>query len=157
MGKSVFSLFALTLAATLCDLLLPERSKQSARGVLRLLTVAATLFLLLTPIFSLFRDPPTDWLADLGTAGENTAKGYEELFQNAVSKGSAAELRAGLHDYLQAEHGIEVKDAQIYFEFGKTGELFRVRIRLSGKGLLMDPSSLKQDVEKLLNCSVEVR
>ena len=151
----IIPLLASVLACTLCELLLPDGEQGGTRRHLHFLTALLTLLLLAQPLLTLVHSG-SDLL--LGALPEDTVDAdYGAILQDAVQTRSRAELERGLYALLLAEHGIASENAALDLSFSADGTLQRVRVILSGKALLIDPSGVEQTLRERFSCEVEVR
>ena len=88
---------------------------------------------------------------------ESEQSDFEAVFADTVARRSASELEAGLVQLLERDFGIAKKDCSVVVTLDGSGALLSVAVRLSGKGLLVDPRAVEQALGELLGCLVEVR
>ena len=155
MSAWILSLFAVVLAVSLLDLLLPEHGGRSTRRYVHLLAALTVLVMLAQPLLSLVQSGSNLFSGKLPESTVETD--YEAVFRDAVTKRSTAELEKGLHALLSEQYGIAQEDATLYFTFDADGTLTQVRVILSGKALLVDPAPIEQELTQRFGCTVEVR
>ena len=157
MRAEIYALFCVTLAAGLLELLLPGSEGSGVKRGMRLLTALAVLLLTVQPLRGLLR---ADWRGDLTAlfeVEEDLTATYEEIFESTIDKRLESDLKNGLYNWLSAEHGVEVKDAQIQISFAEDDSLKSIEITLSGRGLLQDPHVIERALAEKFKCDIEVR
>ena len=151
----IFSLFCVVLATALVELLMVGEGKKSTRRYLHLLTALVILVMLAQPLLSIARGGEDFLQSKLPEITVETD--YEAIFEQAIAHKSRAELEDGLYRLLESEFGIARTDATLSFSFDDTGALTRVRVTLSGKALLQNPSDMEESLRERFACDVEVR
>jgi len=155
MNAWIISLFAVVLAASLVELLLPEGNARAMRRYVHLLTALVILLMLAQPLLTLVRRGADGFTLTLPESTVETD--YGAIFENAVAHRSRAELEKGLYALLEREYGIAHEDATLHIELNAEGALTRIRVILSGKALLVDPAPIEQALAQRFGCAVEVR
>ena len=156
MSEGILSLFGVALGGAIADILLPGKPKGPLRRALGVLVSLTLLLLILRPVMGLIRDEGgflEGVIPEIG--GEQTD--FEAIFADTVAKRSASELEKGIVQLLERDFGIAERDCAVGVLLDGQGELLSVSVRLSGKGLLVDPRAVEQALGELLNCLVEVR
>lgn len=156
MSGGILALFGVVLTAALADILLPGKEKSSLRRALSVLVSLTVLLLILRPVMGLIRQNGGFFEGELPSF-EAERDAFEEIFDVAVSRRSAVELEQGVAALLERDFGISNGDCTVHVTLDGDGTLLRVSVRLSGKGLLVEPAKIEAYLIELLNCHVEVR
>lgn len=158
MKVTVIALVALSLASALLELLLPNEEERGTRTALRFMTALVTLLLIAAPLLP--------WIGNANeflhggivwTEEEARREELEAQLQQALSAQSAKELEAWCQALLEARHGLSAKQASVRAVINTSGELTCITVRLSGAGLLKDPSEIVKTLSDYFDCEIEVR
>lgn len=153
MSGGIMALFGVCLGAAILELALPGEEKESPRRLLHFFAALLVLLFILRPLLDLPEE-----VAELGDLTEAVdGEAYEEILQEAVTRRSVEQLRAGLLSLMEREFGVTAAQCEIGIETEKAGELKRVTVTLRGGGLLQDPRVVEARLQELLLCEVEVR
>ncbi len=153
----MLGLFGVCVAAAILELTVPGEARGGTKTMLRLLVVFTVLVMILTPLFSFLRGNDLEEIASLFEEKEELAQKYEEIFEETLASGSAADLSVLLSELLAREYGIAREDARVVVSLDEGGELRLVSVYLSGKALLVDPQEIQEMLAAKLGCEVEVR
>ena len=145
------------MAAALIELVVPGEESGATRRVLRLLVVLSVLTLILAPLLSALTEVSPEELGHtlVGESGDRAS--FEEIFSEALERGGAADLSAGIERLLADEFHIAAEDISVTVSLSETGEVSGVAVRLSGTALLVDPAQIEARLRELLSCKIEVR
>ena len=156
MQGAVLSLFGVSLAVSLCELLLPGETANASKRALRALASLAILLIILTPFVGFLKSGDT-LLPSLELPTEQALATYEEILRKAVEAQSAEDLSSGIAVLLAEEYCCAADAFAITVQFDDAGDLWAIRVRLSGAGLLLDPAEIEALLRDRFNCAVEVR
>ena len=156
MSGGILALFGVVLAAAIADILLPGKEKTGLRRALNVLVSLTVLLLILQPVMGLIRQNGSFFEGEIPSF-ESERDAFEKIFDTTVSRRSAAELEQGVAALLERDFGISNEDCTVHVTLDEDGTLLRVSVRLSGKGLLVEPAKIEAYLIELLNCHVEVR
>jgi hypothetical protein len=156
MQGAILSLFGVSLAVSLCELLLPGDAANASKRALRSLASLATLLIILTPFVGFLKNGDK-LLPSLALPTEQALAPYEEILRKAVEAQSAEDLAGGIAGLLAAEYSCSADAFAVTVCFDDTGTPERICVRLSGKGLLLDPAEPESFLRERFHCTVEVR
>ena len=156
MRGAILSLFGVSLAVALCELLLPGEAAKGSKRALRALASLAVLLILLTPFVGFLKNSDT-LLPSPELPAEQALSSYEQILLEAVNAQSAEDLSRGIAALLAAEYGCSTDAFAVTASFSAKGELTAIRVRLGGAGLLLDPLDVEALLRDRFDCTVEVR
>ena len=158
MQRSILSLFAVCLAVSLCELMLPGEEASGSKRLLRMLASLCVIVILLSPLKGILETFQNGKLTPtLPESEEGELACYEEIFYDAVERQSAKDLAAGIKLLLAEQYGVREGEAEVLIYLSPDGRPERIRIFLSGTALTVDPGKIEADLAPRLNCTVEVR
>lgn len=159
MSGSILALFGVCLGTAFLEFLMPGEEKKGPRQVLHVLAALVALLLILRPTIALVGDGEAffkDGDAWLGE-GEEIEVDYQQVFSDAVTCRSAAELTARLYDWLDDEFALTGEECLVTVTLDGSGDLARIQVRLQKSGLLQDPEAVEHKLKEMFTCEVEVR
>ena len=155
MSSVILSLFGICLLAGVCEILLPSEAN-AARRALRTLTALIVLLLILTPFVHFLQNSEGLSFEDLSKE-EGVQEDFDEVFKQTLAAQCEQDLEAGVVQLLQAEFGIAPTDCSVDAHLNAEGDIAYIRIRLTGKALLLDPTLIQSALAARLDTLVEVR
>ena len=157
MGGSVFALCGVTLALSLCELLLPGEAASGTKHALRTMGTLAILLILLTPSLGFLKDAAHSLPELLPDTSDVQIEDFEQIFLDAIEAQSANDLSDGIASLLAVEFGKSEADFTVRVSFFEDGTLQRISVQLQGTALLLDPEAVTAFLGEHFDCFLEVR